>query len=276
MRHEELLPKDFKKTVANGIHAVLFYTEWSPVCNQMFSDYKSATNNTKCYLHKMDTDAHLEFASTLGIKLVPFTAIYIDGEQWFTKPGLVHHNELLNMLEKAKVYKTKGLAATSGPEKSDPKDADAIKTDTKEEEPNMLAIAYRIAAVAFENKADKGGRAYFSHCLKVAEGVAHLGIKYEIAGVLHDVVEDTDITLKDLFKAGFCADVINALDCLTHRKGEDYQDYIIRAGSNIISRYVKISDLDHNSQIHRMKGLRAKDFKRLEKYHFSYKYLCEL
>jgi (p)ppGpp synthase/HD superfamily hydrolase len=105
--------------------------------------------------------------------------------------------------------------------------------------------------------------------------VSHLGELAMIVGVGHDLLEDTDITPSDLWGLGFGDDVIDLLKNVTHLEGEPYMDYIKRAASHPISRAVKMADLEHNSQIFRMKGLRQKDFERLEKYFTAYAYLSE-
>jgi (p)ppGpp synthase/HD superfamily hydrolase len=68
----------------------------------------------------------------------------------------------------------------------------------------------------------------------------------QMASVLHDVVEDTDLTLDDLVDAGYAADVVAAVECLTRRDDEAYGDYIDRVARNDVARRVKISDLDDN------------------------------
>lgn len=139
----------------------------------------------------------------------------------------------------------------------------------------MLGTAIAIAAEEFENVKDKGGNPYILHCLYVMNRVKHLGETAMIVGVLHDVLEDTDTTISDLLASGFTEEVVLLLDNVTHRVGEDYMDYIKRTAQHPISKAVKMADLEHNSQIFRMKGLRQKDFKRLEKYFTAYQYLSE-
>src|SRR5690349_8514665 len=68
----------------------------------------------------------------------------------------------------------------------------------------------------------------------------------QIASVLHDVVEDTDVRLEDLANAGYPADVVTALDALTHRDGEHYEDYIERVATNDLACRVKVADLRQN------------------------------
>ena len=137
----------------------------------------------------------------------------------------------------------------------------------------MLDIAISITAVEFEGKLDKGGHPYMLHCLTVMYGVEHLGSKAMQAAVMHDLIEDTKWTLEDLKKKGFEEDVISIVEKVTHLSTDSYDEYLDKLAVCPIARAIKIADLDHNSQIHRMKGLRDKDFERLAKYHRAYAFL---
>ena len=136
-----------------------------------------------------------------------------------------------------------------------------------------LAIAISIAADAFKSELDKGGNPYILHCLAVMYGVEHLGTDAMIVGVLHDVVEDTSISYKDLEELGIPYHIMGWLSNVTKLKGEVYMEYVRRCASHPISKAVKIADLEHNMKASRMVGLRKKDFDRLEKYHIAYMYL---
>ena len=140
----------------------------------------------------------------------------------------------------------------------------------------MLDVAISLVAEKFKGKFDKGGQPYVLHCLHVMNAVCPDGDDHELMciAVMHDLVEDTDTTIHDLYMLGFSDRVCKGVDDMTHRHGEDYMDvYIPRIALNPDTRRVKIQDLDHNSQMMRMKGLRQKDFKRIEKYHRAYAYL---
>ena len=142
----------------------------------------------------------------------------------------------------------------------------------------MLDKAIALTAEKFEGKFDKGGQPYILHCLHVMNAVCPNQDDHELMciAVMHDLVEDTDVTLGDLYALGFSQRVVSGVDCMTHRGGEDYMDvYIRRIALNPDARKIKIQDLDHNSQMMRMKGLREKDFRRIEKYHRAYAYLKE-
>lgn len=137
----------------------------------------------------------------------------------------------------------------------------------------MLDKAIAITAVAFEGKLDKGGQPYILHCLTVMHGVKELGSMAMQAAVMHDLIEDTKWTLDDLKKEGFDEEVIKIVERLTHLPTDSYDEYLDKIAPCKLSRAIKMQDLTHNSQIHRMKGLQDKDFKRLAKYHRAYAFL---
>ena len=140
----------------------------------------------------------------------------------------------------------------------------------------MLSTAIRIAATAFENKFDKGGTPYIMHCLYVMHKVKHLGELAMACAVLHDVIEDcvhegwTTHTLKS---NGLNDEVIDIVKLLTHNEDVPYMDYIKVIATHPIAKAIKMADLEHNTKVSRLKGLRKKDFDRLEKYSIAYQYL---
>jgi (p)ppGpp synthase/HD superfamily hydrolase len=139
---------------------------------------------------------------------------------------------------------------------------------------NRLEEAIEVAVKAHKGQKDRYGQPYILHPLRV---MMKLNTEEEkIAGVLHDVVEDSDITLEDLKKKGFTENVLNAVDCMTKRDGEAYEDYIERAKSNPISLKVKIADLEDNMDIRRIKKITEKDIERLNKYRKYWEELVNL
>jgi len=88
--------------------------------------------------------------------------------------------------------------------------------------------------------------------------------------VLHDVVEDSNITFDILRMEGMSERVIRALQLLTHKNTFSYMEYIGAIKTNPDATLVKLADLRHNSDIRRLKGLTRKDLKRMEKYHKAY------
>lgn len=122
-----------------------------------------------------------------------------------------------------------------------------------------MIIAYN----AHKNQLDKAGIPYIYHPIHLAE---QMDTETEcIVALLHDVVEDTDITFDDLEKE-FPKDSIEALKLLTHDKSVDYMEYIKAIKENDIAKKVKIADLIHNSDETRLENITQKDVLRKEKY----------
>ncbi len=96
-----------------------------------------------------------------------------------------------------------------------------------------------------------------------------------MTAILHDVVEDTDWTIEKLREKGFSEEVLEAVECVTNREGESYEQFIERAGKNPIARQVKITDLEDNMNIQRIGELKPKDLERLEKHHKSWSVLTK-
>mgnify|MGYP000329995115 CR=1 FL=1 len=141
-----------------------------------------------------------------------------------------------------------------------------------------LDRAIEIAAVAFSGEFDKGGTPYILHCLHVMRGVSYLGTEAMIAAVLHDLLEDCPDTwtAAKLIDEGFNPHTVSIIVLLTHRKNEPYMEYIMRVSVSLIARVIKMVDLRHNSDIHRMKGITEKDSIRNAKYHAAYAFLKEI
>lgn len=114
--------------------------------------------------------------------------------------------------------------------------------------------AMKIAYDAHHGQVDKAGVPYIFHPLHLAETMDD-----EIsccAALLHDTVEDTDVTLEQL-AAEFPAEVVEAVRLLTHAPGTDYYDYVRAIRENPIAMKVKFADLDHNSDQSRFAGVRV-------------------
>lgn len=134
-----------------------------------------------------------------------------------------------------------------------------------------MVKAFVIALRAHYKQKDKSGKPYIFHPLHVAFRVS--GKKQKQVALLHDVVEDSPISLDVLKKKGFCSEVINAVDAITKREHENYDEYLLRVKSNELARAVKIADLLHNSDLSRLKTITAKDIARVMKYMSALKYL---
>ena len=125
--------------------------------------------------------------------------------------------------------------------------------------------AMLIAFKAHEGQVDRYGFPYIHHPLYVANMMKTE--KKCIVALLHDVVEDSDITLKDLEKEGFPAECITAIGLLTRWEGEDYMDYIRHLKDDPIAKSVKLADLYHNSDESRVLGKPTEeDLNRWKKY----------
>lgn len=130
---------------------------------------------------------------------------------------------------------------------------------------NPIDIALRIATAAHAGQLDRDGYPVILHPLTV--GLMGHTDEEKIAGFLHDVVEDSDITFDDLLKEGIPTGIVNAIRLLTHEKGTDYFDYVQRIidSGNPIALQVKYNDLQHNySRGKAYPELQAKHGKALE------------
>jgi (p)ppGpp synthase/HD superfamily hydrolase len=124
--------------------------------------------------------------------------------------------------------------------------------------------AIALAALAHEGQLDKAGVPYILHPLRVMLRLT--GTEERIVGVLHDVVEDCGWTLQRLQEEGFSGVVIMAVDAVSQRPGESYEDFISRAAGNHIGRLVKLADLEDNCDMGRLGSVTDQDLRRLEKY----------
>ena len=138
---------------------------------------------------------------------------------------------------------------------------------------SLLEKAICIAVEAHRGQNDRYGAPYILHPLRVMARVETATMK--TVAILHDVVEDTDRTLEDLKREGFSEEIVMAVDCLTKRKGEPYQDLINRAAANPLARRVKLADLEDNMDLRRFTSVSAEDEQRLAKYLAAWNQLRE-
>lgn len=138
---------------------------------------------------------------------------------------------------------------------------------------SAYARAKAVARIAHFGQKDKAGEDYILHPLRVS---CSLSGAEAVVAVLHDVVEDTPVTLDDLAQEGFTQDVVRSVNALTRKAGETYEDFIGRAGNNKMARAVKMADLRDNLNLLRLPELTDEDLQRVRKYHKAYKYLCGL
>ena len=132
--------------------------------------------------------------------------------------------------------------------------------------------AIKIAFDAHMGQVDKAGIPYILHPIHLAE---QMETEEEcIVALLHDTVEDTDVTFEQIEKE-FSKTVIDALKLLTHEKTVEYMEYVKKIKDNPIARSVKLADLHHNSDITRLLEVTSKDLERIEKYKKAINFLSE-
>lgn len=131
-------------------------------------------------------------------------------------------------------------------------------------ESESVSKALRLATAAHKGQVDKAGSDYIKHPITVAE---FLDTEDEqTAALLHDTVEDTEVTFEDLKAEGFSGTVLHAVYCLTHKKGEAREAYLQRVAENPLAVKIKLADLAHNSDLSRLPAPTEKDFSRAERY----------
>jgi (p)ppGpp synthase/HD superfamily hydrolase len=120
---------------------------------------------------------------------------------------------------------------------------------------STIEAADRLAEGAHAGQFDKAGNPYIDHPRAVARMLREHGDEAVMAGLLHDVVEDTYVTLDDLRAAGFPERVVAAVDAVTRRQGETYMDFVRRGATDELGRLVKLADNAHNSSPERLAAL---------------------
>jgi (p)ppGpp synthase/HD superfamily hydrolase len=135
----------------------------------------------------------------------------------------------------------------------------------------LIEKSLEIALRAYAGKTDKAGREYILHPLRV---MAKMKTDLErSAALLHDVIEDSDITAEELRAEGIPAEVVEAVQSLSKRDGEDYLDFVRRAKKNPLAANVKIADIEDNIDILRLSSLDDHDLARIQKYHAAWRLL---
>lgn len=135
----------------------------------------------------------------------------------------------------------------------------------------MLVLATNAHAGQF----DKGGMPYILHPLKVMHYLRGCGgnpadEELQCIALGHDIVEDTDVTYRQLAEEGFTERIINGIRALTKVPGETYDEYKERVFASEDAMRVKMADLRHNTDIRHLKGVTEKDIARAAKYQMFY------
>ncbi len=133
--------------------------------------------------------------------------------------------------------------------------------------------AIQLALQAHRGALQKNGQPYILHPLTLMTRFHDEAA--QMVAVLHDVVEDTPITLDDLVIRGYSAEVVNAVEALTCQPDESYTAFIERISKNALATRVKLADLEHNMDIRRLPSVTEHDLSRLEQYRQAWFFLQE-
>lgn len=124
--------------------------------------------------------------------------------------------------------------------------------------------ALKLCFDTHKDQVDKSGLPYVFHPFHLAEQMED---EYTtVVALLHDVVEDSDMTLDDLTSMGYPGEVVGALRYLTHDEAVPYMEYVKKIKENEIATRVKLADLRHNSDLSRLDNVTEKDLERVKKY----------
>ena len=136
----------------------------------------------------------------------------------------------------------------------------------------LIVKAHQLASQAHLGQVDQGGHPYILHLEAVANLVSR--VEEKVVALLHDIVEDTPITLDDLRKT-FSEEIVQAVDAMTKQENtEPFIGYLKRAKANPIARKVKIADMIHNSDLSRLPfPPREQDIQREEKYQVAIEWM---
>lgn len=135
----------------------------------------------------------------------------------------------------------------------------------------MLEKAIAIAVEAHRGQIDKAGKPYILHPMRVM--LAGTSENEMICGILHDVIEDTPVSIEMLTAEGFSDTVLDALQLLTHDRSVPYEEYIQLITGNPLAIQVKLYDLHDNLNRERLGILTLEDEYRMQKYKKSQEYL---
>ena len=134
---------------------------------------------------------------------------------------------------------------------------------------NQLIRATDIAIKVHTGKYDKNNQPYINHVIRVSS--AGQTIQEKIVGALHDVVEDSNLTIDNLKEEGFDAEILDAVHTMTHYETETYDEYIDKIILNPLAARVKINDLTDNMDLRRLDVLDGETITRVKKYFAAYK-----
>ncbi|GAA3916834.1 GTP pyrophosphokinase [Litoribacillus peritrichatus] len=136
---------------------------------------------------------------------------------------------------------------------------------------DLIETSLAIALEAYAGQKDKAGKSYILHPLRL---MSKASTESEMAvALLHDVIEDSDITANELLSRGIPSEVVDAVVCLTKQTGEEYEHFIDRVLTNSLATRVKQLDIEDNINVLRLASLSDKDLERVAKYHAAWQKL---
>jgi len=136
-------------------------------------------------------------------------------------------------------------------------------------EQKQLALGIKLASEFHYGQFDRGGKPYILHPIFLMNQVL-FDTQLATIAIMHDLIEDSDLTLGELLDMGFSVRVVSALELLTHDPKDDYPTYINKMKDNYDAIRIKRKDIDHNSRTTRLKGVTEKDQARIVKYHGAF------
>ena len=137
----------------------------------------------------------------------------------------------------------------------------------------MIEQALLIAEKAHHGQTDKAGKPYIEHPKRVAQALQT--VEEKMAGLLHDVIEDTKLTAEDLINLGMPEVVVEAVVALTKQPGETYDAFIDRVKTNPLAVRVKMADIGDNMNLDRLEKVTDEDLARNQKYEKALKKLSK-
>ncbi|SFG78061.1 Predicted PurR-regulated permease PerM [Lachnospiraceae bacterium C7] len=222
------------------------------------------------------------FGDSLGVSSIWILIAIIVGGRMFGVTGImlaipvaaifdyIYKEYFLYRLEEKKNIKHESFERYKDKELSILKDLKERKKEAKEsasaeELKKMYDIAMEIAIKAHEGQKDNAGVDYINHPIKVAENCK--GMKAKIVALLHDTIEDSDVTAEYLLQQGISKELVDAVVMVTKNK-ENYDPYVYftKIRNNPIACEVKIADLMHNSDLTRIKNPTESQIKRTKRY----------
>ena len=151
---------------------------------------------------------------------------------------------------------------------------DAVCCWENESEAEAYIKAVNLMVDRQHTQHDKAGLSYYFHPMQVSMGCETM--EQKTAAVLHDVLEDTDVTPDMLLQMGITQRIVEGVIAVTRQEGESYADFVLRASKNSIGKAVKKADLLANLDILRLPAITEKDCRRLDKYLHAYRFLIGL